>query len=180
MGDGVEWGDWVEPERGENDVSDDDGGSGTTKTRVPALEGWFTMDEAAPALLGSRCTTCGTYAFPGESFFCRNPQCEGTEFDQVELSRRGRVWSYTDARYQPPPPYVAAEPYIPFALAAVELAAEKMVVMGQVVDGVSVDDLTVGDEVELVLGLLYEDDEHEYLVWKWRPVGAAAGQEGSV
>ena len=53
----------------------------------------------------------------------------------------GRIWSYTDARYQPPPPYVAADPYVPFCLAAVELAAEKLVVMGQVVGGVTVDDL---------------------------------------
>jgi hypothetical protein len=147
-----------------------DGAAGVAKTRVPVLEGWFTLDEVAPALLGSRCTTCGTWAFPAEQSFCRNPKCEGTEFEVVELSRRGTVWSYTDARYQPPPPYVAADPYVPFALAAVELAAEKMVVMGQVVPGVSVDDLSVGDEVELVLDTLYEDDDHEYLVWKWRPV----------
>jgi hypothetical protein len=24
--------------------------------------------------------------------------------------------------------------------------------------------------VELVLDTLYEDDEHEYIVWKWKPV----------
>jgi hypothetical protein len=30
----------------------------------------------------------------------------------------------------------------------------------------------VGTEMELALGTLYEDDEHEYLVWKWRPTGA--------
>jgi hypothetical protein len=28
----------------------------------------------------------------------------------------------------------------------------------------------VGDPVELVLDTLYEDDDHEYLVYKWRPV----------
>jgi len=145
------------------------------KTRVPAVEGWFTGDETSPALLGSRCTRCGTYAFPKETFFCRNPECDGTEFDEVPLSRRGRVWSYTDARYQPPVPYVAADPYVPFCIAAVELAQEKMVVMGQVVPGVTVDDLAVGDEVELVVDVLYEDDEHEYLVWKWKPVGATSG-----
>ena len=139
------------------------------KERVPALEGWFTMDETAPALVGTRCTTCGTYFFPAERTYCRSPHCDGTEFADVELSRRGKVWSYTDARYQPPPPYVAADPYVPFALAAVELAEEKMVVLGQVVPGVGVDDLHVGDEVELVLDTLYEDDDHEYLVWKWRP-----------
>jgi uncharacterized OB-fold protein len=143
-----------------------------TKTRVPAVEGWFTLDADAPALLGSRCRSCGTFAFPREQAFCRNPDCDSTEFDEVPLSRRGTVWSYTDACYQPPAPYVAADPYEPFCIAAVELAAEKMVVMGQVVGGVSVAGLAVGAEVELVLDTLYEDDDHEYLVWKWRPTGA--------
>jgi hypothetical protein len=148
------------------------------KTRVPAIEGWFTLDEQTPALLGSRCTTCGNFAFPKETYFCRNPLCEGSSFDEVELSRTGTVWSFTDACYQPPKPYEAADPYVPFAIAAVELAAEQMVVMGQIVPGVGVGDLTVGTEVELMLDTLYEDDDHEYVVWKWRPVGAA-GAEGS-
>jgi uncharacterized OB-fold protein len=139
------------------------------KTRVPAVEGWFTTGEDA-ALLGSRCDSCGTYAFPKEAFFCRNPECDGTAFTEVPLSRRGTVWSFTDARYQPPPPYMAADPYAPFAIAAVELAEEKMVVMGQVVAGVSTVELRVGAEVELVIDTLYEDDDNEYLVWKWRPV----------
>lgn len=142
-----------------------------TKTRLPAVEGWFSLDP--PTLLGSRCTVCGTYAFPREAAFCRNPDCESTEFDEVPLSRRGTVWSYTDACYQPPAPYVAADPYEPFCIAAVELAAEKMVVMGQVVPGVAVADLAVGTEVELVLDTLYEDDDNQYLVWKWQPVGGS-------
>jgi len=150
-----------------------------TKTRVPAVEGWFTTDARDPALLGSRCRSCGTYAFPRETFFCRNPRCEGTEFDDVPLSRRGRVWSYTDARYTPPAPYVAADPYVPFCIAAVELAEEKMVVMGQMVPEVTVDDLAVGTEVELVVDVLYEDDDHQYLVWKWRPVTAGSGGSGA-
>jgi hypothetical protein len=145
-------------------------------TRVPAVEGWFTFaDGSAPALLGSRCTSCSTYAFPAETRLCRNPDCEGQEFETVELSRRGKIWSYTDARYQPPPPYVPADPYVPFCLAAVELAAEKLVVMGQVVDGVTVDDLRVGDEVELVIDTLYTEDDNDFLVWKWRPVKATEG-----
>ena len=149
-------------------------------TRVPAVEGWFTTgdDGAAPALLGSRCEGCGTFAFPAEATYCRNPDCTSSSFETVELSRRGRIWSYTDARYQPPPPYRAADPYVPFCLVAVELAAEKLVVMGQVVAGVGVDDLTVGDEVELVVDTLYREDGCDYLVWKWRPLGASrTGQE---
>jgi len=149
------------------------------KTRVPAVEGWFTTDADGPALLGSRCRSCGTYAFPRQTFFCGNPGCEGTEFDDVPLSRRGTVWSYTDARYTPPAPYVAADPYVPFCIAAVELAEEKMVVMGQMVPEVTVDDLAVGTEVELVVDVLYEDDDHQYLVWKWRPVTAGSGGSGA-
>jgi uncharacterized OB-fold protein len=149
-------------------------------TRVPAVEGWFTTGEdgAAPALVGSRCTACGTYAFPAEASACKNPDCDSTSFETVELSRRGRIWSYTDARYQPPAPYVAADPYEPFCLAAVELATEKLVVMGQLVGGVTVDDLRVGDEVELVVDTLYRADDCDYLVWKWRPLNMAATTPG--
>jgi uncharacterized OB-fold protein len=151
---------------------------GAVRARVPAVEGWFTTgdDGAPPVLMGSRCEGCGTFAFPAESQYCRNPDCASTSFAPVELSRRGRIWSYTDARYQPPAPYVAADPYVPFCLAAVELAAEKLVVMGQVVDGVTVDDLKVGDEVELVIETLYSEGDNDYQVWKWQPL--AAGREG--
>jgi hypothetical protein len=153
-------------------------------TGMPAIEGWFTLGEEGgpgPALLGSRCTGCGTYAFPAEPRYCRNPDCDSQAFDTVELSRTGKIWSYTDARYQPPPPYVPADPYVPFCLAAVELAAEKLVVMGQVVGGITVDDLRVGDEVELVIDTLYSEDGQDYLVWKWQPTAlprAAATKEG--
>ena len=59
---------------------------------------------------------------------------------------------------------------MPYAVAAVELEAERMVVLGQVAPGHTVDDLAVGMEVELTEGTLYEDDEAEYTVWMWRPV----------
>ena len=140
------------------------------KTRSPAVEGWFTTDPTAPALLGTRCTTCGTYFFPRETRFCRNPVCDGTELEEVPLSRRGKVWSFTDNRYQPPAPYMSPDPFEPYTIAAVELAEEKMVVLGQLAGGASVDDLRVGQEVELVLETLYEDDETAYVVWKWQPV----------
>ena len=57
-------------------------------TPVPAVEGWFTTDDE-PRLLGTRCTTCGTVFFPQATGFCRNPDCRGREFDEVELSRTG-------------------------------------------------------------------------------------------
>ena len=140
------------------------------RTRTPAVEGWFTLDERDPRLVGTRCKACGTYHFPKEQFFCRNPGCAGSEFDEVPLSSRGRLWSFTDNRYAPPPPYVAAEPFEPYAVAAVELESEKLVVLGQVVAGIGTDRLAAGMEMELALEPLFQDDANEYLVWKWRPV----------
>ena len=139
---------------------------------LPVIEGWFTTGDE-PALLGTRCRTCGSAFFPRETTFCRNPACDGEDLDEVELPRRGRVWSYTDARYQPPPPYVPrhaeGEEYQPFAIAAVELEGEGMVVLGQVADGYGLDDLAIGTDVELVVEPLYAADDTTYLTWRWRP-----------
>jgi uncharacterized OB-fold protein len=151
--------------------------SETATTRLPAIEGWFTIDDQ-PALIGNKCTSCGTVFFPKASNFCRNPDCDGTDFADTPLSRTGRVWSFTDAQYQPPPPYIPrADPYQPFALAAVELDAEQMVILGQVADGVTVADLSVGQPVELVVEPLYTENDCDYLVYRWKPVAAEAGEQ---
>ena len=140
------------------------------KNRVPAVEGWLVADGEA-ALLGSQCKDCKSFFFPKETFFCRNPSCKSSDFEEVALSQRGRLWSYTDNRYPPPKPYVAPDPFVPYIIAAVELDKEKMVILGQVVSGVKIEDLKVGMEMQLVLDQLYEDDDNEYIIWKWKPVG---------
>lgn len=139
----------------------------------PLLPGWHTLDVDSPALIGSRCTACGTYYFPAQDSFCRHPDCDGEDFESVELSREGRLWSYTNAGYPPPPPFVAADPYQPFAIAAVELDRERMIVLGPVVDGLGVDALAVGMAMELVTETV-AGEEGERLTWKWRPAGARA------
>lgn len=139
----------------------------------PAIEGWFTSGPA-PALIGSRCTTCASVFFPRREDWCANPACTGEGFEDVELSRRGTVWSYTDAQYQPPVPYIPRhEEHVPFAIAAVELP-EGLVVLGQVADGYGVADLKVGAEVELVVETLYSDESGERTIWRWKPTKEAS------
>ena len=91
----------------------------------------------------------------------------------MELSRTGHVWSYTNACYQPPAPYVAADPFKPYAIAAVQLEKEQMTVLGQVIEGVGVEDLKVGMPMELVLETLHETDDDIKVTWKWRPIEGA-------
>lgn len=143
------------------------------KPQVAAIEGWYTMNASAPHLIGTRCCACGTYFFPKQNTYCKNPGCDSSEFEEVELSRTGTVWSYTNACYQPPEPFVAPDPFVPYAIAAVYLQQEQMTVLGQVVKGVDVEDLKVGMAMELVLETLHEAEHDIKVTWKWRPLGAA-------
>jgi uncharacterized OB-fold protein len=145
-----------------------------SKTRVPAVEGWFTMDEAAPALIGGRGVASGSYYWPTAMAVSGNPHAPGEERAPVELSRTGKLWSWTTNHYAPPEPYVAPDPFVPYTVCAVELAEEGMVVLGQLATGADPEQLENGMEMELVLGTLYEDDEHEYVVWQWAPLKGAA------
>tara|TARA_Y100000590_G_scaffold18378_1_gene21900 strand:+ start:670 stop:1140 length:471 start_codon:yes stop_codon:yes gene_type:complete len=147
----------------------------STRQRVPAVEGFFTMDDE-PSLIGGRLDS-GGYCFP-RHLGGSDPRQPSGDVEEILLSRRGRIWSFTNSAYPPPPPFIVAEPYVPVVVAAVELEAEKMVVLGQVVPGFTVDDIEVGMEVELILGLLYADEDTEYLTWQWRPVDAEPSAGG--
>lgn len=173
------------------------------RTRRPVVAGWFTGDSGGGTadgnrtggdgadsdgagdagefrLLGTRCTACASVFFPREDAWCRNPGCPGGgELVETPLSRRGRVWSFTDGRYRPPEPYVSDPdaPWAPYTLIAVELAAEAMVVLGQGAPGVRTADLAVGMEVEVVPGVLNEDDAHTWTTWHWRPVHACVADK---
>ena len=136
-------------------------------TEPLAVEKWFEAGDE-PRLIGTRCTACGTYTFPPETFSCRNPRCDSMELEPVALSRRGRIWSYAINHYAAPPPALTPEPFEPYAVAAVELPEERMVVLGQVAHGTDPALLQVGRTMEVVVEpIIPGADEH---VWKWKPV----------
>lgn len=142
-----------------------------TATRSePAVPGWFDTDESgATHLIGAECPRCGTYVFPPRSGSCPNPGCDGDALELVRLSRRGTLWSYTENRYAPPPPYPAPDPFEPFAIAAVQLATEGVIVLGKVAPGTLAADLKIGMEMELTTMVLFTDDDGvERVVYGWR------------
>jgi uncharacterized OB-fold protein len=141
------------------------------KKQVPAIEGWFTTG-SEPKLVGTQCSSCKSYFFPKEENYCRNPNCQSTEFSDVELSRVGTIWSYTEHYYKPPAPYIADEPFEPYTIAAVELAEEKLVVLGQMAAGTNPKELKAGMQVELVIERVYDQGDEEHTIWKWKPLAA--------
>ena len=145
-------------------------GATDAQAQLPAIDGWWDVDDAGhPHLIAGRCTTCSTYVFPPRADNCPNPACGGDELAQVPLSRRGTVWSYTENRYAPPPPYPSPDPFEPFAVAAVQLADEGLIILGKVVEGTLAADLEVGMEMELTTMPLYTDDEGvERITYAWK------------
>jgi len=139
-------------------------------TELPAVDGWWNCDQSgAPHLIGAKCPQCGTYVFPPRAENCPNPGCTADELEAVALSRRGTRWSYTENRYQPPPPYPQADPFLPFAVAAVQLVDVVIIVLGKVVEGTLAADLKVGMPMELTTMPLYIDDDGvEHTVYAWR------------
>ena len=136
-----------------------------------AVEGWFRGGDA-PALLGARGTESGSTFFPTAVASSANPHAPFEEREPVELSRTGVVWSWSTNHYAPPAPYVSPDPFVPYTVVAVELAAEQMVVLGLLDDGVDPALLHAGLEMELVVGTLFEDAEAVHQIWKWRPTNA--------
>ena len=135
----------------------------------PAIEGWFATDDVGiPHLIGGKCPRCGTYVFPPRENNCPNPACTSDMLEAVALSTRGTLWSYTENRYAPPPPYPSPDPFEPFAVAAVELADEGLIVLGKVVEGTLAADLNVGMAMELTTMPLFTDDGVERVVHAWR------------
>src|SRR4051812_32345459 len=92
-----------------------------TVARRPVREGILTGDlsqEQTIRLAGSRCKVCGE-ATLGTSKLC--PNCGSDAVEPIELSHRGRVWTYTVVRYKPPGDYKGPDPFVPFAMGLIEL-----------------------------------------------------------
>jgi uncharacterized OB-fold protein len=134
----------------------------------PAAEqAWFTAGDE-PHLIGSRCASCGTYAFPPQTFSCPNPRCDSMTLEPVPLSHRGRVWSFAVNHYAAPPPALSPEPFEPYAVAAVELDEERIVVLGRVAEGSDLAGLRVGQQMEIAVEPIIPGADES--VWKWKPV----------
>ena len=140
----------------------------TTTRRIPVVEGAFAETADGPRLLGSRCLACRTSYFP-KAPVCRNPACAEKQVEEVPLSPRGTLWSYTIQCYKPPPPARLDDPFVPYGLGLVDLP-EGIRILGMISTD-RPEELRVGQEVELVLETLYHNDEgDEVITWKFRPL----------
>jgi hypothetical protein len=140
----------------------------TNNKQVPLKKGLWTGPDAEGKvfLLASQCRKCGELTFPKkEEGICRH--CQHGAFDDVKLSRTGKIYTFSVVHVRPPEFYKGE---VPYALARVELP-----------DGIRIDSLVadcdfeklkVNLDMELVIDRLYTDESgQDVMTYKFKPVG---------
>lgn len=141
-----------------------EGAEDRTRGGVPVKEGlfpWPFAEGETPSLLGSRCARCGQGFFPRRNRcpICRDP---GT-MEEIPLSRRGTLYSYTIVR-QAPPGFRA-----PYATALVDLP-EGVRLFAQLTT-TDPREIQMDGPVELTFGPIAVDKEgNEVIAYKFSPV----------
>jgi len=124
----------------------------------------LSTDMIQGVLLGNQCNECGTYFFGAPQFCIR---CTSSSLKTVELSKEGKLYTYTVVR-QGPPGWQGPVPYI---LGSVALP-EGPHVTSEIIDCPE-DMVTIGMLLEVVFrvgGTMA--DGTEIVVFKWRPKSA--------
>ena len=139
--------------------------------KVPIKEGLFVMpqsNEEQAYLIGGKCRSCGSIFFPMQDI-CSN--CMREDLESFPLSKRGKLYSYTIVRQQPP----EYKGTVPYAMGVVELPEGVRVLTP--LDTPDFDMLTVGLDLELNIYKLYDEDEeegNEVMAYKFRAVKEAS------
>ncbi len=138
-------------------------------TQVPIDESLFAWPDPEPALKASRCAQCGEVSFPRQAS-C--PACASDRTDEIPLSRRGTLWTWTVQRFPPPsPPYAGprGSDFEPFGVGYVELP-EGVRVEARLTEN-DPEKLRIGMEMELVIEKFDETaDGVERMAFAFRPV----------
>ena len=135
------------------------------RTQVPIKGARLRLGES-PALMGSRCPRCGEHFYPPR-YVCLNCYQEGLE--EVALSTRGELWTFTIARAALPgtlmtPPYVIAQVRLPEGVS-----------VATVLTDVDPETVRIGMPLELVVEKASVDSEgNDVMTFKFRPAKDAS------
>jgi len=149
-----------------------------TAPKVPVAPGIFTWPADEPRLIGSRCTDCGTYAFPTQSGCGK---CTGAETEEVELATEGTLWAWTVQGFPPKsPPYLGnTDPatFEPYGVGYVELPGQVKVEARLTIN--DPERLRVGMPMRMVLETLGQDEDgNDIVTFAFAPLDDDGGSNG--
>ena len=138
------------------------------KEKKPALEDLFEISEDGAQLMSAKCNSCGTYFFPS-SHHQHRPGCSREGVEDVLLSKKGKLATYTIQHYMCPPPFKTMGDITPYGLAVVEFP-EGISVAGLIVDR-DLDALKIGLDMETTTYTLYHDEEgNDVVTWAFKVI----------
>ena len=134
-------------------------------SKVPFQKGLFEETSGEPALIGSKCRSCGQILFPPKPL-CLN--CLSTDVESIRLSRDGRLYTYTTV-------YMASEHFPPpYTVGWIELP-EDIRVFSQI-RGWQEQPLKIGMDMRMSIETLWQDGDNEMIGFVFRPVTGEAQQ----
>lgn len=117
-------------------------------------------DEEGPFLVGGKCSLCQSVIFPKQSI-C--PRCTGQDIKETVLSRKGKLYSYTEVHHKPPD-YAGT---VPYCIGRVRLP-EGVFILAQL--KADIKDLRINMEMELMVESIGRDESgNEKLGYKFKP-----------
>lgn len=132
---------------------------------IPLMEGMWTIREDKVYLLGSICEECEEIYFPPKEIdICSH--CQSESIKTIELSREGEIHSYTVVHQPPAGGFYKGT--VPFIYALVKLP-EGVIIPGHVIT--DMEDIKIGDTVEVVLDVLFEEDDEPVISYKFKKCG---------
>lgn len=126
---------------------------------IPIKEGIFVNDKKGARLLANKCEKCGYIFFP-KATFCLN--CYADHLEDVELSHRGRLYSYTIG-YMPSMHFTP-----PYAIGYIDLPEGVRIFTPLIIDENK--PFNVGMELELIIEELWQEDDKRIIGYKFKPV----------
>lgn len=112
-------------------------------------------------LTTTQCADCGAVHFPPR-VVC--PECLGDDLTYVGLPERGELFAFSEVRAGAP---LGMQDDVPFVIAIVDLGDVRLSAR---VDGASMDELEIGDPVELKVIDIDGPADHERVWFRFEPV----------
>ena len=126
---------------------------------VPFWEGTFKEDARGGRLVGNKCKSCGKIYFP-KAQFCFD--CFDKGMEEVGLSRRGKLYSYTIGRM------ASTHFRPPYAVGLIDLPEGVRVFAPLIMT--EDETYTIGMEMELVIEELWRENHNEIIGYKFKPM----------
>jgi uncharacterized OB-fold protein len=138
------------------------------KGKVPELPDLFDWTQDGVRLQSAKCNSCGTYFFPA-SHHQHRPGCSREGVENVFLSKRGKLATYTVQYYMCPPPFKTAGDITPYGVGMVEFP-EGISVAGIIAES-DLNALKIGLDMETTTYTLYKDEQgNDVVTWAFKVV----------